>query len=99
MRIAAAEALVAMGNLEPALTALGENLKDDRPWVALAAARAIALIGEPAKPLVPIMQQVLNKNRAADGSRTVYRDSTYASFTGWALETALAACGEPVVRQ
>ena len=99
VRIAAAEALVAMGNFEPALTALGENLKDDRPWVALAAARAIALIGEPAKPLVPIMQQVLNKNRSAAGSRPVYRDTTYASFTRWALETALAACGEPVVRQ
>jgi len=96
VRIAAAEALVALGQLRPALQTLGHVVQDDRPWVALQAARALALIGEDAKPLAPVMQQVIEKNRSEPGSRRAYKDFNYASFTGWALETALAACGEPV---
>ena len=95
VRIAAAEALIATGNAPPALDALAKAVQDDRPWVALQAARALAMAGDAAKPLVPVMKAVIDKNRSAPGSRRPYKDFNYASFTGWALETALAECGEP----
>jgi hypothetical protein len=96
VRIAVAEALFAMGHQPVALKTLGEVLLDDRPYVALQAARALALIGAPAKPLVPVMKRVIDKNRSKPGSPRPYKDFNYASFTGWALETALAECGETV---
>ncbi len=101
VQIAAAEALMASHSRTPeqtkkTLAVLGEVVQDDRPWVALQAARAIALVGEKAKPLIPIIQQVMAKNRSQPGSPRPYKDFNYASFTGWALETALAACGGTV---
>ena len=99
VRIAVAEALLHSSEQPSQATAaawnvLGEVVLDDRPWVALQAARALALQGEQAKPLVPVMKQVIEKNRSEPGSRRPYKDFNYASFTGWALETALLACGE-----
>jgi len=94
VRVAAAEALIGMGLVQQPLETLGRVLQDDRPWVALRAARALALIGERAKPLVPLMKRVIAKNRSKPGSRRPYKDFNYASFTGWALETALLNCGE-----
>ena len=67
---------------------------DDRPWVALQAARSIANLEANALPLVPTMKRVVDKNRSRPGSRRPYKDFNYASFTGWALETALKNCGE-----
>ena len=96
VRIAAAEALIAIGKPKPALDTLGELVQDKRPWVALQAARALALAGEQAQPLVPVMQRVIERLRSEPGSRRVYKDFNYASFTGWALEMALANCGSPV---
>lgn len=79
---------------ELALQALSELVSDERPWVALQAARALALQGKRARTLVPIMKQVVERNRSQPGARRPYKDFNYASFTGWALETALLACGE-----
>jgi hypothetical protein len=99
VRIAAAVALLTSSQPKSeteskALETLGEVLQDDRPWVALEAASALAQRGNRAIPLVPVMKQVVNKNRSKPGSRRPYKDFNYASFTGWALETALDACGE-----
>lgn len=99
VRIAAAEALLqskflSQDTQEKALKTLGEVLQDDRPWVALEAASTLARLGKQAEPLVPVMKQVVNKNRSKPGSRRPYKDFNYASFTGWALETALKSCGE-----
>lgn len=79
VRIAAAEA-------RAALAPLGELLQDERPWVSLQAARALALLGERSRPLRPLMEKV-RAGLDVGGGR--YKDSVYASFTGWALETAL----------
>ena len=77
-----------------ALKQLGRWADDDRPWVSLEASRAIALLGSRSQPLVPTMKKVIGHNRSAPGSRRPYKDFNYASFTGWALETALRKCGE-----
>lgn len=79
---------------DAAIQRLGELLEDDRPWVALEAARATALLGQRAVKLVPVMKRVVNRNRSEPGSRRPYKDFNYPSFIGWALETALNECGE-----
>ncbi len=99
VRIAAAEAILEVSTEGDSLTTdaldcLGESLKSESPTVALQAARAIALQGVRAKALVPTMKQVVGSNLSAPGSRRTYKDFNYASFTGWALETALTECGE-----
>lgn len=98
VRVAAAEAIAQHApngqSLDEAIEKLGDVAQDDRPWVALQAARAIALLAEKAKPLVPVMKSVVEKNRSEPGSTRPYKDFNYASFTGWALETALLNCGE-----
>lgn len=99
VRIAAAEALLAVDDKSTdstgkSLATLAECVQDDRPWVALQAARAIALTGSKAKPIVPAMKAVIDRNRSKPGSKRPYKDFNYASFTGWALEAALLACGE-----
>ena len=73
VRIAAAEALLVsfeqqLGLGRRALKTLGEVVQDDRPRVALQAARALALQGERSRPLIPVMKQVVEKNRAKAGS-------------------------------
>ena len=75
------------------MQALDELVQDARPWVSLEAARAIALLGNHAEPIVPTMKCVLKSNLAKPGSPRAYKDFNYASFTGWALETALTECG------
>ncbi len=96
VRIAAATALVPQSQpalVSQALQALDELVQDARPWVSLEAARAIALLGNHAEPIVPTMKCVLKSNLAKPGSPRAYKDFNYASFTGWALETALTECG------
>lgn len=91
VQIAAAEALCAIDEVEKALPVLERIVDDDRPWVALYAARTIQLIGTKAKPLVPVMKKVLEKNKGeAAGGR--YKDYNYAAFTSWALEVAIENC-------
>jgi hypothetical protein len=69
-------------------------VQDDRPWLALYAARSIELIGAKAKPLVPVLYEVLEKNAAPEGAETRYKDFNFAAFTSWSLEWALHLCGE-----
>ena len=99
VRIAAAEALLdsttaGAEEKQNALVTLGNVVQDNRPWVSLQAARAIALQGERASALISTMKRVVENNRSKPGSRPPYKDFNYASFTGWALESALLACGE-----
>lgn len=91
VQIAAAEAMCMMDQEVIALPVLQRNVEDNRPWVALYAARTLQLIGAKAKPLVPVMINVLNKNKGdAAGGR--YKDFNYAAFTSWALEVAIKNC-------
>lgn len=97
--IAAAHALLAMPESTAqesrrTLSALSRLMLDERPWVALEACRVTTLLGVRAKPLVPVMKQVVEGNLAEPGGRRRYKDFNYASFTGWTLETSLRNCGE-----
>lgn len=93
VQIAAAEALCRIGHFEAAVPVLGNWVQDDRPWVALQAARSLVEIGPAATPLVPVMLEVQEKLLGGPDSPRKYKDFEYASFTGWALETALQQCG------
>ncbi len=98
VRIAAAEAVLSIAapasEHQQAVSVLGEVLQDLRPWVSLEAASALARLGDSGRALVSTMKHVVSRNRAAPGSNRPYKDFNYASFTGWALETALTRCGE-----
>ena len=96
VQIAAAETLCALGRTEKALPVLGARVDDERVWVALQAARTLVFLGPRAKPLVPVMRKVIDKNRSAPGSRRPWKDFNYAAFTTWSLEEALRNCGEKV---
>lgn len=93
LQIASAEALAQSGHAPEALPVLSKYLKDSRPWLALQAARSIVEIGSVAAPITGTMLDVQRSCLATDGGKRKYRDFEYASFTGWALETALQACG------
>lgn len=98
VQINAAEALCRVGSYPEAVEVLGRWVQDDRPWVAMQAARSIQLVGESARPLVPVMYQVLEKNLADENSKhRKYKDFNYSAFTSWALEWALQELGEEVV--
>lgn len=95
VQISAAKSLCDLGECKDALYTLGKNLQDERPWVALYAARSVELIGAKAKPLVPIMLKVLEANKKKPGEESVhpiYKNYDFAAFTGWSLEAALQNC-------
>ncbi|MEM6344486.1 MAG: sulfatase-like hydrolase/transferase [Bacteroidota bacterium] len=94
VQIAAAEALCRFGNSDKAVAVLGELVQSDQPWLALQAARSIQLIGEDARPLIPIMREVLQSLLGEPGKRLKYKDFNFAAFTSWALEWALQEMGE-----
>jgi N-sulfoglucosamine sulfohydrolase len=94
VQIAAAEALCAFGFCDEAFVVLKSQVLDDRPWVALQAARSIVEIGAKAKPLVPHLYAAQKKYLSGPGGQRKYKDFEYSSFIGWALETALENCGE-----
>ena len=96
VQIAAAEALLSLINSEKAVMTLGELLLSDQPWVALQAARSVQLVGERARPLIPVIHEVLEKNLGEPGARLKYKDFNYAAFTSWALEFALKELGEDI---
>ncbi|UZR98733.1 sulfatase-like hydrolase/transferase [Chondrinema litorale] len=96
VQIAAAETLCKLGNCENAIPVLEKYLKDDRVWVALQAARTTQLIKEEAKPLVPVINEVLKKYRGEDGAKFKYKDFNYAAFISWPLEWSLKTMGEQV---
>ncbi len=94
VQIAAAETLCHWGQCSAALPVLARWVQDDRPWLALYAARSIELLKNKAKPLVPVLYEVLKKNAAEEGSSKRYKDTNFAAFTSWSLEWALQQCGE-----
>lgn len=97
VQIAAAEAICKFQESAEAVEVLGRWVADDRPWVALQAARSIQLIGEQARPLIPTMYEVLDKNLGGPGSsHRKYRDFNFAAFTSWSLEWALQELGEDI---
>lgn len=97
VQIVAAEALCKYGQSPQAVETLGRCALDDRPWVALQAARSIQLAGEQARPLIPVMYEVLEKNIAGPGAtHRKYKDFNYSAFTSWALEWALKELGEDI---
>ncbi|MEM7474649.1 MAG: sulfatase-like hydrolase/transferase [Planctomycetota bacterium] len=103
VRIAAAEALLRIPPEEKfqvdrtvALAALARELQSDKTWVALEAASAHARLGTRVSGNVAVMKKVRSANRSTPGSPRPYKDFNYASFTGWALEAALASCGEKI---
>ena len=98
VQINAAETLCRAGNYPEAVQTLGKWVQDERPWLAMQAARSIQLVGDAARPLIPVIYDVLNSNlRGDDGSHRKYKDFNYAAFTSWALEWALQELGEEVV--
>ena len=95
--ILAAETLCKLGECgQETLDVLGKYLQDERPWLALQAARSTELIEEKAKPLVPVLYQVLDKNKALPGSERNYKDGNFAAFTSWSVKWALHYCGEDI---
>jgi len=99
VQITTAKTLCDLGECKEALSVLGKNLQDERPWVALYAARSAELIGAKAKPLVPIMLNVLEANKKKPGQYSVhpvYKNYDFAAFTIWSLEAALHNCVEEI---
>jgi N-sulfoglucosamine sulfohydrolase len=95
--ILAAETLCKLGECDQeVLDVLGKYLQDERPWLALQAARSTELIEENARPLVPVLYKVLEKNKALPGSDRRYKDGNFAAFTSWSVKWALHHCGEEV---
>jgi hypothetical protein len=98
VQINAAEALCRSGNYPEAVQTLGRWVQDQRPWVAMQAARSIQLVGEDARPLIPVINEVLQANLGGeDSNHRKYKDFNYSAFTSWALEWALQELGEEVV--
>lgn len=96
VQIAAAEVILGIRQNEDAVKVLGKWVQDDRPWLALQAARSIQLAGENASPLIPVMYQVLEKNLSPPGGERKYKDFNFAAFTSWSLEWALQELGEDI---
>lgn len=90
-RIAAAEAVALLGLVEKALTVLQQGLEDEAPWNKLFASRALEQIAPLSYPLNDAMfneMDKLTRSISPNGVRQ-YVDFNFASFTGWALESAL----------
>lgn len=96
VQILAAEALCRETSNAIAIEVLGKWVEDDRPWLALQAARSIQLVGPAARPLIPRLYGVLEKNLGEPGAKRKYKDFNYAAFTSWALEWALQELGEEI---
>lgn len=96
VQILTAETLCLKDTSSEAVEVLGKWVMDDRPWLALQAARSIQLIGPAARPLIPRLYQVLKKNLGGPNAKRKYKDFNYAAFTSWALEWALQELGEEV---
>jgi hypothetical protein len=84
------------GDYPKAADTLGHWVQDDRPWLAMQAARAILLVGEDARPLIPVIYQVLYKNLGDGSKHKKYLDFNYSAFISWSLEWALQELGEDI---
>jgi hypothetical protein len=96
VQIATAELLCQLGHSKEALPVLEKYMTDSRPWLALYAARTVQMIGQEAQPMKKAVQAAIEKLTAEPGNRQphpgskyIYKDGNFASFTGWALEGAL----------
>lgn len=99
VQIAAAELLCyskSTTDTKSVIETLERNLSDERPWVALQAARTVLLVEEKGRPLIPAMYKKLDTLYGTPDSPRKFKDSNYASFTGWALEWALQELGENI---
>lgn len=96
VQILAAEKLCLSGRTKKAISTLQEQVLSEDKRLALEAARAIQLIGPAARPLIPAMYEVLEKNLGEPGGPRKYKDFNYAAFTSWSLEWALKELGEEV---
>lgn len=94
VQVEAAFTLARLGETEPALDVLGKWVQDERGWLALQAARSIELLGEHARPLVPVLYEVMETYAAEPGSRSRFRDSDFAFFISMSVIYALEHCGE-----
>ncbi|MDZ7620450.1 MAG: HEAT repeat domain-containing protein, partial [Patescibacteria group bacterium] len=83
VRIELASALMALGPNEAAIAVLTKDLGHDRPDVVLHAARAAELLGERARPLLPVMRKTLEQARAAE------QRGDLPMFIRFSLEAAL----------
>lgn len=91
--IQAAETLCLAGQPDSGLPILVKHAASTAPWVALQSARSLLNLGPLARPVVEDMERIRKTLEGEQGSSRRYRDFNYASFTGWALESALVACG------
>lgn len=92
--IATAEWLCSFpAHADNALPVLERYIESEDRFVALLAARSMFNIGKAAQPAVERIEAVRKSLEAPPGSRRLYRDFNYASFAGWALESALINCG------
>lgn len=82
VRIEAAVALVSLKETEAGLRLLEKELNSDRGDVAVHSARALELLGEAARPAVPIMRKVLEGLRKE-------KFAEYSLFLRFSLESAL----------
>ncbi|MEL6650717.1 MAG: sulfatase-like hydrolase/transferase [Bacteroidota bacterium] len=96
VQIMAAEAILRQKDSPQALAVLERWVQNQQPWPALQAARAIQLVGERARPLIPVMYQVLETNLGEPDAKRKYKDFNFAAFTSWALEWALQELGEEI---
>ena len=88
VRIEAASALASQGKSDEALPVLADGLTSDDAEVALHAARALELLGPTARPLLPTMQQVLDRARKAE------QGSDMMMFIRFSLEASLEKLAE-----
>ena len=96
VQIISAETLCLSDRTKSALSILRQQVLSEDKRIALEAARAIQLIGQAARPLIPTMYEVLEKNLGEPDGPRKYKDFNYAAFTSWALEWALKELGEEV---
>ena len=90
--IASAELLCQYGVLDEALPVLGNFLRDEaNPTVVLQAAISIRKLGEKAKALIPVIEEVYPGYRGEVWDR--YRDWVYPMFIGFALDQTYLNCG------
>ncbi len=81
VRIEAAAALCKTVTVSDALSVLSEELQNENLQAALYAARQLELLEEKARPVLPVMQKMLNKAAAGKGDKNM--------FLRFSLETAV----------
>ncbi|MEQ9221398.1 MAG: sulfatase-like hydrolase/transferase [Cyclobacteriaceae bacterium] len=93
VQVAAAEVLCASGNCSAdASEALARNMRSDKPWLALYAARSTQLIGAEACTIRDVILEVQQSYLSGPDGPRKYKDFNFSSFIGWALEVPLEAC-------